>query len=126
MEAARDDDPELADLREVIGLWHAALGPDGYTVRDVVTQIGCKEESKMGEPTEYRFPDLRDALLRLFGERGEVNTNRMGRWLLSREGRIVGGLRIKRGVSEAHGGVVRWTVAMPPAKRSTPWHAEGL
>jgi putative DNA primase/helicase len=74
----------------------------------------------MGEPTEYRFPDLRDALLRLFGERGEVNTNRMGRWLLSREGRIVGGLRIKRGVSEAHGGVVRWTVAMPPAKRSTP------
>ncbi|RYI34471.1 MAG: hypothetical protein EON48_01915 [Acetobacteraceae bacterium] len=68
----------------------------------------------MGEPTDYRFPDLRDVLIRMFGERGEINTKRMGKWLLSHEGRIVGGLRLKRSAGEAHGGVVRWVVASPP------------
>lgn len=118
METAREDDPELADLREIIGLWHATLGADGYTVREVATQIGCKEESKSGEPVKYRFPDLRDALIRLFGERGEINTLRMGIWLRRHEGRIVDGLRLKRSDSKAHGGVVRWTVAAPPTKGS--------
>lgn len=110
MEAARDDDPELTELREFLGLWHEAFGTDALAAREVAQQIGLKEESQMGEPTDFRFPDLRDTILRLFGERGEVNTKRMGRWMLAREGRIVDGLRLKRGAADSHAKVQRWVV----------------
>jgi putative DNA primase/helicase len=110
MEEAREDDPELTDLREVTGLWHEAIGADAMTIREISQMIERREESRMGEPTDYRFPDLREALLRLFGERGELNARRLGKWLLAREGRIVAGLRIKRGLADGHEKVQRWRV----------------
>lgn len=110
MEEAREDDPELTDLREVTGLWHEAIGANAMTIREISQMIETREESRMGEPTDYRFPDLREALLRLFGERGEVNARRLGKWLLAREGRIVAGLRIRRGVAAGHEKVQRWRI----------------
>ncbi|HEV7266378.1 MAG TPA: hypothetical protein VGN83_15875 [Falsiroseomonas sp.] len=111
MEAAREDDPDLTELREILGLWHASFGKDDYTTSEVVQQVSLREETKMGEPTDYRHPDLRDALLRIFGERGEINTKKMGNWLRAKEGRIAEGLRIRRGTIDPHKKVQRWMVA---------------
>jgi hypothetical protein len=58
-----------------------------------------------------RDPDLREALLRYFGERGAVSTRRLGNWLVSREGRIVEGRKFAR-FGTAHGGLTKWGVAM--------------
>jgi len=110
MLAARDDDPELTELREVLALWDEAFGSDRKTAKEVADAIHLKEPTQMGEPTDYRHPELRDALLRLVGERGEVNTKRLGRWLLSREGRIVDGRRFKRAPTQAHGKIAMWQV----------------
>ena len=111
MVSAREDDPELAELREVIGLWGEAL-PLGESVSiKALADIASKRKATvMGEPTDLAHPELWDALLRIAGERGGVNTKRLGRWMMNREGRIVDGRRIKRSTTSGHGSVQRWGV----------------
>jgi hypothetical protein len=46
--------------------------------------------------------------MRIAGDRGAVNTKRLGKWFLAREGRIVENHRFKRAAQQGHGGVVRW------------------
>jgi hypothetical protein len=110
METARADDPELTDLREMLALWADAFGGDARTAKEVADAIQQKEPTQMGEPTDYRHPDLRDALLRLVGERGEANTRRLGKWLMNREGRVVEGRRFQRAATVGHGGVALWQI----------------
>jgi putative DNA primase/helicase len=112
MESAREDDPDLAELREVLALWKTHLGSgSGYafTARDAA-EAACKREATvMGEPPDFACPEFRDVLLRIAGERGNVNTRKLGTWLMDHAGRIIGGLRmIKAGT--ANGGVLRWNV----------------
>jgi putative DNA primase/helicase len=110
MEAAREDDPELGELREVIGLWEtaAALG-EGVTAKALAKKAEQQHPSKCGEPMDFACPELRDVLLRVAGERGAISTRRLGQWLQKREGRIVGGRRIKR-QRNAGGGLTRWAL----------------
>ena len=109
MEAAREDDPELAELREIIGLWRDRLGiGTGLTARELADVASRRVQDDHGQwSAEMQMPDLFDALIRVAGERGIINTKRLGKWLLAHEGRIVDGHRLRRG-SLAHGGVVRW------------------
>jgi hypothetical protein len=86
MEKAREDDPELTELRQVIGAWHDHFGDSSCTVRTVA-------EHAFGSDLEPTRPELRDALLAVAGERGGVNSRRLGKWLLKHEGRIV---RVKK------------------------------
>lgn len=67
MAAARNDDPELAELREILGLWSAAFGTDAYTAKEVVAEAERRHPTKMGEPTDLMHPELLDAFTRLFG-----------------------------------------------------------
>lgn len=116
MEAARNDDPELAELREVLTLWNGALGTDAHTAKEIVGEAERRHQTIIGEPTDPVHPELLDTLTRLFGERGTINTKRLVRWLMAREGRIVGcddgqktvQLRFKRALSNAMGGLARW------------------
>ena len=110
MEQAREDDPELADLREVLTLWRERIGDDGITVRDLAERASERKATMMGEPTDFSEPELRDALLRIAGERGNISTLRLGRWLLAREGRIANGWRFQQ-AGMTHGGVKRWKVS---------------
>jgi hypothetical protein len=43
------------------------------------------------------YPDLREALLTVAGERNNINSARLGRWLRSVKGRVVGRKRIVLG-----------------------------
>ena len=118
MEAARQDDPELGELSEVMNAWHAAFGPDTVTCRRA---IDCAAERRQGTdehgdpdpyaPSELRFPELSDALVRVAGVRGAIDPAKMGRWLLAKEGRIVEGRRFKRDGS-THG-AARWRLEQP-------------
>ncbi|MGI4941931.1 MAG: hypothetical protein ACRYHQ_15460, partial [Janthinobacterium lividum] len=65
--------------------------------------------SQIGEPTDFAAPELRDALLRIAGDRGTISTRRLSKWLLDHEGRIVGGRRITR-AGNAQGSIARWAV----------------
>jgi putative DNA primase/helicase len=110
MEAAREDDPDLAELREIAGLWRNAFGTAlSLTAREIVDQASRRKQDDFGNSAnELVMPDLLDALVRVAGERGAVNTKRLGKWLFQHEGRIVDGHRLARAESRAHGGGVRW------------------
>ena len=88
MEQARDDDPELNDLRQVIGAWHATFQDSPTATREVTEKAfeQYRDDDGSSVPTH---PALRDALMGVAGERGGVNKNRFGKWLLKSEGRIV-------------------------------------
>ncbi len=114
MEAAREDDPELGELLEVMALWREhvgitdeAVGSDPIAARDLAARAASRAPTQMGAPTDYAVPDLREALLRIAGERGVISTRRLGKWLLSREGRIVDGLALRRRPS-GRDGATRW------------------
>ena len=115
MKAARDDDPELNDLREMMEAWRTAFGGDPTTCRaaiDATAEKIAKADENGDIPphaplSEPRYPGLKDALTRVAGFRGNVDPVRLGRWLLAREGRIVGKDRFKRQTGNT-GGVAIW------------------
>ncbi len=109
IETAREDDPELGDLREVMTLWAEAFGQDRRTARDAAEAAGARKPTQIGEPTDLACPELRDVLVRIAGDRGVISTKKLSGWLLRHEGRIVGTRRFKRD-GTAHGGSVLWTL----------------
>jgi putative DNA primase/helicase len=107
MKVARDDDPELADLGEMLGQWHACFGPAPVSARDVLDAATKCSVSKTGKPAVLVYPDLNDVLFRIAGGKDGISTKRLGRWLMEREGRVVADQRFKR-AGNGHGGVVLW------------------
>jgi len=111
MNTARDDDPELAALREVVTAWAQYLTVGmRYTAKSIVDEAESRSlDPDTGRQTDrFRFPELRDALLKIAGERGSINTKRLGNWLQGREGRIINGLRVRRSKELHRTGVVVW------------------
>ncbi|GAA4478481.1 topoisomerase [Gluconacetobacter asukensis] len=113
MQAAREDDPERGELREMLGLLAEAAGVGrhcGRTVREIEDLSALERQDSAGYRDGMRHPELRDALLRIAGTpAGRVNSRRLGRWFLARRGRVIDGLRIVE-CGMAHGGVKRWAV----------------
>lgn len=117
MEAARDDDPDFADLQEIATLWRQAFGTSPMTLSAAVTEAEQRVPTAGydGEAPTYaadlapQHAALAEAFRRISGGRAAVDTRRLGYWLRNREGRIVGGIgRFKRaGISH---GVVRWAI----------------
>jgi putative DNA primase/helicase len=113
MERAREDDPELGDLREVLEIWKSDIGiglEHAETVRHVAEKASTCPPSKMGKPTGFAYPDLRDVLLRIAGAGGNINTRMLGNWLSGREGRIVDDFKFTRHPTLDRTGTVRWAV----------------
>ena len=100
MENVRGDDPELSELRELLTAWRDfQMGET--TIRDMVETAA----------TEAGAAALRDALMRVAGVKGQIDRRKLGNWIRSREGRIVDGLRIRRGKPDAHSKVETWFVS---------------
>ena len=116
MEAAREDDPDLGELRDMIQAWHFAFGTDALTCRDAIDACNRKKApvDDEGDPmphaaaTELCFPDLADTLLRVAGMRGVVDPKRLGMWFDRNKGKIVGNWRFSRPQQGGQGGVARW------------------
>jgi putative DNA primase/helicase len=110
MEEAREDDPELNDLSELLAAWHQSLGEEPRTVKQVVMAIAEKNDTMIGELGDFKHPELREVICRRFEERGAINTRRLGNALADYEGKIVAQRRFKRAKSKTSGGLVRWQV----------------
>jgi hypothetical protein len=81
-------------MREVIARAVGNWRP-GHDTRQTELGFGAEAETVAG------IPDLREVLLIVAGVRGDINSRRLGRWLGSVAGRIVGGRRIvKAGLNE--------------------------
>lgn len=106
MEKAREEDPELASIRELIGHWRAQLdGNCSYTTNSII-QIACEKDLVTNE---FRLAEFRDLLLRVAGDGGAVNSRRLGKWLAKITGRIIEGCRLTMKADSSHGS--RFTLA---------------
>ena len=116
MEAAREDDPELGELQQVVAAWNGEYGDAPRTLRYACEQALEQTRDEHGDLCASR-PALRDALVQVAGERNAINTKRLGKWFLRHESRIVRvevsagkfeQRRLKRGGNV--GGVAVWKV----------------
>ncbi|WP_372624707.1 hypothetical protein [Falsiroseomonas sp.] len=113
MEAARDSDPRLEELRAIMQQWQAVIGCGATSVREIIelaTEFSSNGSMGFGAPgrADFRHPDLREALLAVAGRGGAINGARLGKWLGTNADRIVGGLVIRRGSMST--GVQQWVL----------------
>jgi hypothetical protein len=102
-EAVRADDPARAALAAVLEQWNLALGDRPVSSADIIRAATERVE-------------FREALLAVAGASGAVNTVRLGKWLGSIKGKLVGTLKIEpAGMSR---GLARWCLrgGVPVAK----------
>jgi putative DNA primase/helicase len=117
METARQEDPELAAIRELFVLWEEHLRDHGAMTTSAVVKFACERPILGGE---FKYPELRDLLLRVAGEGGAVSPKRLGKWLSKIAGRVVNGLRLEMKRDESHGN----RFALRPAPNGGA-HADG-
>lgn len=93
-------DPDRETLGRLLAAWHRVHGNRPAMIREAVSaaETGFADEAK----------NLRECLLEIAEERGEINRRRAGRWIARHQGRIVDGLRFVRasGTTSAE----RWAV----------------
>ena len=120
MEQARDDDPELSELRQVVGAWHGQYA-DIAQVSGRVAEDAVETEREDNGDIVLRRPALRDALMQVAADGKGISTRRLGKWLSKHEGRIVVielptnekiSLRLKKTGSIQ--GSTTWKVEPPP------------
>lgn len=83
------NDPDAAMLSGVLDTANTIFGPNRrFTVAELV------------QHASNPLNDMSDVLADIAGERDGINTKKLGQWLRKREGRIMNGLRIKRGAPD--------------------------
>jgi len=113
MNAARDDDPELMGIREMFAAWEAAFGIGTDTTVKAVcdeAEVHLIDDKHGHRLPERRNPELYDAVSKVAGERGTLNTLRLSKWLARNKGRIVGGKRIEKSTIAGHNNVTQWSL----------------
>ena len=106
METARDEDPELAAIRELHGHWTRHLSEVSPYTTSAVIQAACEREPPDGYgggASGFRDPEFRDLLLRVAGDGGAVSSRRLGKWLARISGKIVDRRRLEMRVDGSHG-----------------------
>ena len=93
-------DPDRETLGRLLAAWHRVHGNRPAMIREAVSaaETGFADDAK----------NLREVLLEVAEERGEINRRRLGRWIARNQGRIVDGRRFVRasGTTSAE----RWAV----------------
>lgn len=99
MEKAREEDPQLMEIKEIFGQWRDCLQiGTKYTTKTIVSYA-----TDTFGGSELRHPDLNDALMKAFGQGGRISSKSLGRWLVRNHGRVVNGLKIHIFPDEKHG-----------------------
>jgi hypothetical protein len=90
MDSAREDDPELANIREFFSLWRDYLTLDEpYTCREII-ETACKPPA----PGDFNSQPFKALLLRVAEDKGNVSAKRLGWWLRKISGRVIGKYRL--------------------------------
>jgi len=92
-----DDDRD--HLGHVLQVWWGCFEDEPLTLRDVLQATGTAAPSSP-------LRDLRHLLLEVAEDRGEINARRLGKWVSSSAGRVVGGLKF---------------VALDKTRAGVPW-----
>jgi hypothetical protein len=79
------EDTVRTGLVAVLAAWHAAVGSERMTVKQMV-----------GLASHDHHVDLRDALMEVAGRAGEINQKSFGKFLSRHEKRIEGGFRVEK------------------------------
>jgi putative DNA primase/helicase len=112
MERIRKQDPKRNALAAVLHQWRDVMVDSEDTAKGVV-DVATEKYGGGGvlAETVFRYPDFRDALMAVAGDKGAfINTTKLGHWLSRHKDRVLDGLRIEQGISNAQGGIVRWKV----------------
>jgi hypothetical protein len=101
IEKVRQDDPRTQALSNVLTQWKAAFGINELTAKEVVDRatdyLPQQTTDFNNRRPSFMFPELREALLAVAAERGMVDTQRLGFWLRSVNGRIIDDMRLTQG-----------------------------
>jgi putative DNA primase/helicase len=91
MEAARDEDPELSDIREFFELWLAyELDLDTPYTTSRIIEIACAPPAS----NDFNPRFFEQFLLRVAEDKGAISAKRLGLWLRRISGRVVAGYRL--------------------------------
>jgi len=96
------EDPDRETLGRMLVAWKAAFGSSPTAVRDALKHI---DYFGTGDTSRTELAELFRDVAEL---KGEVNRNRLGRWIARHQGRIVNGLKFMRDTPA--GGSERWSV----------------
>jgi hypothetical protein len=110
MEKIRAHNPELAALRSVVNQWHHTFGQDRLTVKQLIERSSEQVDDHMGS-SRFVHAELREALLIVAGNRGGIDSRRLGEYLKASQDRIVDGKRIIRAGDRQ--GVALWQIEIP-------------
>jgi putative DNA primase/helicase len=126
MEGAREDDPELSELLDVMAQWQQHIGLNTDSPAKAIIHLADlhKHDDETGRQLpDYANPDLRDTLLAVAHGRIGIDAGRFGKWLRSKKGRVVSlqlphdqRARVRfeaRGLTQ---GVARWRLTSLSAK----------
>lgn len=110
----REVDPVVQELAGLMRGWEAVIGlnvPRTSSDLKVLVNRGLHrtlhESDDQWQVRQLAFPEFRDALVTVAGERGLLDSNRLGAWLRRRKGRIVNGRRFMADEGTS-GGTNRW------------------
>lgn len=85
--AGFEQDPEVKKLAAIMSAWKNAFGKKGATVPEAIRAA----QAKYDDSRDLINPELFDALDEIAGERGVINSRRLGRWIERHVKRIVDG-----------------------------------
>jgi len=102
---AMAEDPDRDMLLRLLDAWMLVFGKTAAMVRDAMRRTAS--------PSNNENEELRDVLIDVAGERGDINPRKLGWWIRRHAGRIVEGKRIVR--SEGNASAERWRVELVPS-----------
>jgi hypothetical protein len=101
-------DPVRENLRMLLGAWHDHFGDRPATVAQAIT-AATNARNRAGDTLSFSGDGLNEAMMSIAGEKGAVNSRRLGRFIARHERRIEGALRfIRAGTSDK---TALWRVA---------------
>jgi Bifunctional DNA primase/polymerase, N-terminal len=139
MEIARDNDPELNAVRDMLTAWSRTFGADkkyAVTLTNVIAKITKREKAnstydyhESGGPPPLLYPELNDAIQAAAGKpRSPADALSLGTWLRDHKGRVVNvdGFDLRFcSESRAGGGAAKWWVECTTGQTFEPADAGG-
>jgi putative DNA primase/helicase len=119
IETAREDDPDLIMLRDVLGTWASAIGTGYEKAATTAKAIALNAETDPANDGNLVHPDFHTAIQAIGGTGSyPVDAQKLGYWLRSKKNRIVGGLRFM--TKRSAGGQSVWWIKVSSGTNPPP------
>ena len=113
MEAIRKENPRRNDLSMVMCAWGELFGGEYRTAREAIADAAAEYKGTLVHQ------NLHDALMHVAGDRGTINSRRLGNWL-TRNKEVVADGRYFADAGADRKGMMQWTLRENrPAEKKT-------